>query len=43
MKKLKVYRLSLGWQIIIGLLLGIGLGVVFTENKKFIAFANGLG
>ena len=43
MKKLKVYRLSLGWQIMLGLVIGIILGVVFTNDKKFIAFANGLG
>lgn len=43
LKKLKVYRLSLGWQIILGLLIGIGLGVIFTDDKGFIKFANGLG
>ncbi|HBV48316.1 MAG TPA: glutamate/aspartate:proton symporter GltP, partial [Lactobacillus sp.] len=43
MKKLKVYRLSLGWQIILGLLIGIGLGVIFADDKGFIKFANGLG
>ncbi|MSE06368.1 cation:dicarboxylase symporter family transporter, partial [Lactobacillus salivarius] len=43
MKKNKVFRLSLGWQIILGLVIGVILGVVFADNKKFIAFANGLG
>lgn len=43
LKKLKVYRLSLGWQIILGLLIGIGLGVIFADDKGFIKFANGLG
>lgn len=42
LKKLKVYRLSLGWQIILGLLIGIGLGVIFADDKGFIKFANGL-
>ena len=43
MEKNKVFRLSLGWQIILGLVIGVILGVVFADNKKFIAFANGLG
>ena len=43
MEKNKVFRLSLGWQIILGLVIGVILGVVFADNNKFIAFSNGLG
>lgn len=34
---------SLGLQILIGLILGIGLGAIFYQNKQFINFANSLG
>lgn len=37
------HHLSLGFQIVIGLIIGIVLGYFFNGNKPFIAFANGLG
>lgn len=43
MLKTKVYRFSIGWQILIGLAAGIILGVIFYENKGFINFANSIG
>lgn len=39
----KILRISLGWQIIIGLLLGIFLGYIFNNNHHFIKIANGFG
>ena len=33
MKHYKIWRLNLGWQILIGLILGIILGVVFYDNR----------
>lgn len=43
MKKHKIPRLSLGWQILIGLVVGIIFGVIFKGNKQFINFSSGLG
>jgi len=43
MKKYRSYRLSLGWQILIGLILGIVLGVVFYENKMAITAMQNIG
>ncbi|WP_034992622.1 dicarboxylate/amino acid:cation symporter [Liquorilactobacillus vini] len=43
MKKFKVGRLSLGWQILIGLLLGIICGVIFYENKTAITAMQNIG
>ncbi|WP_061776799.1 dicarboxylate/amino acid:cation symporter [Levilactobacillus senmaizukei] len=43
MKKYRSYRLSLGWQILIGLVLGIILGVVFYQNKVAITAMQNIG
>ena len=43
MKRIKSWRLSLGWQILLGLAIGIILGACFYENIKFITFATNLG
>ncbi|WP_268913493.1 cation:dicarboxylate symporter family transporter [Lentilactobacillus sp. SPB1-3] len=43
MKKYKSYRPSLGWQIMIGLILGIVLGVVFYGNKVAITTMQNIG
>jgi len=43
MKKYRSYRLSLGWQILIGLVLGIILGVVFYQNKLAITAMQNIG
>lgn len=43
MRTKKFWRISLGWQILIGLIIGIIAGACFYENKHFINFANGLG
>ncbi|AQW21262.1 glutamate/aspartate:proton symporter GltP [Lentilactobacillus curieae] len=43
MKKYKQYRLSLGWQIMIGLGLGIVLGVVFYGNQVAITTMQNIG
>ena len=43
MKKYKQYRLSLGWQIMIGLGLGIILGVVFYGNQVAITTMQNIG
>lgn len=43
MKRIKSWRLSLGWQILLGLVIGIILGACFYENIKFITFATNLG
>lgn len=43
MKKVKIGRLSLGWQIIIGLVLGIICGIIFYQNKTAITFMENLG
>lgn len=39
----KVWRLSLGWQILIGLVVGIILGCIFYDNNQFIKFSNEIG
>lgn len=36
-------RITLGWQIIIGLIIGATLGTIFYHNKPFIAIAGGIG
>ena len=43
MKKVKVGRLSLGWQILLGLLLGILLGIIFYNNNSAITVMQNLG
>lgn len=43
MKKYRSYRLSLGWQILIGLILGIVLGVIFYQNKMAITAMQNIG
>lgn len=43
MKKYRKYRLSLGWQILIGLVLGIVLGAVFYQNKMAITAMQNIG
>ena len=43
MKRYRVYRLTLGWQILIGLILGIVLGVVFYQNKTAIIAMQNIG
>ncbi|MFC6261536.1 cation:dicarboxylate symporter family transporter [Levilactobacillus fujinensis] len=43
MKKYRNYRLSLGWQILIGLILGIILGAVFYQNKVAITAMQNIG
>ncbi|GAX08251.1 MAG TPA: glutamate/aspartate:proton symporter GltP [Lactobacillus sp.] len=43
MKRYRGYRLTLGWQIMIGLVLGIILGVVFYQNKTAITAMQNIG
>ncbi|GAY73723.1 cation:dicarboxylate symporter family transporter [Lentilactobacillus kosonis] len=43
MKKYKWYRLSLGWQIMIGLVLGIILGIIFYGNQVAITTMQNIG
>lgn len=43
MKRYRRYRLSLGWQIMIGLVLGIILGVIFYQNKTAIMAMQNIG
>jgi len=43
MQKYRKYRLSLGWQILIGLILGIILGAVFYQNKVAITAMQNIG
>ncbi|QBO36868.1 cation:dicarboxylase symporter family transporter [Periweissella cryptocerci] len=43
MRHRKFLRLSLGWRILAGLIIGILLGVVFYQNKTFIGVAQGTG
>ncbi|WP_125763651.1 cation:dicarboxylate symporter family transporter [Companilactobacillus hulinensis] len=43
MQKQKFFRLSLGWQIIIGLVLGIVLGQLFYHNKAAITVMQNIG
>lgn len=43
MKHYRGYRLTLGWQILIGLVLGIILGVVFYGNKVAITSMQNIG
>ena len=43
MKRYRQFRLSLGWQILIGLVLGIILGVVFYGNKTAITAMQNIG
>ncbi|GAX04616.1 proton glutamate symport protein [Secundilactobacillus pentosiphilus] len=43
MKHYRGYRLSLGWQIMIGLVLGIILGVIFYQNKTAITAMQNIG
>lgn len=43
MKHYRGYRLTLGWQIMIGLVLGIILGVVFYQNKTAITAMQNIG
>ena len=43
MKKYHLSRLTLGWQIMIGLVLGIVLGCVFYQNKTAITAMQNTG
>ncbi|KRM57100.1 dicarboxylate/amino acid:cation symporter [Secundilactobacillus malefermentans] len=43
MKRYRAYRLTLGWQILIGLVLGIILGVIFYQNKTAITAMQNIG
>lgn len=43
MKKYRMPRLSLGWQIVIGLIMGIIFGVIFYHNKVAIVAMQNLG
>lgn len=43
MQKYRKYRLSLGWQILIGLVLGVVLGAVFYQNKVAITAMQNIG
>ena len=43
MKRYRQFRLSLGWQILIGLVLGVILGVVFYGNKTAITAMQNIG
>ncbi|KZL42111.1 dicarboxylate/amino acid:cation symporter [Secundilactobacillus collinoides] len=43
MKHYRRYRLTLGWQILIGLVLGIVLGVIFYQNKTAITAMQNIG
>lgn len=42
-KKSKRFKISLSWQIMIGLVLGIGLGMVFYKNTTAITAMNNIG
>ncbi|AUI72711.1 cation:dicarboxylate symporter family transporter [Companilactobacillus alimentarius] len=43
MQRQRFFRVSLGWQIIIGLILGIVLGQVFYQNKAAIQVMQNIG
>ncbi|TGD23768.1 glutamate/aspartate:proton symporter GltP [Companilactobacillus suantsaicola] len=43
MQRRKFFRVSLGWQIIIGLILGIVLGQLFYQNKAAIQVMQNIG
>lgn len=43
MQRKKFFRISLGWQIIIGLVLGIILGQIFYHNKAAIQIMQNIG
>lgn len=43
MKHYKFFKLSLGWQILIGLILGVILGIVFYKNQAAITAMQNIG
>ena len=43
MKKVRNWRLTLGWQILIGLILGVVLGAVFYHNQVAITAMQNIG
>lgn len=43
MKRYKLYRLTLGWQIMIGLVVGIILGIIFYHNQMAITAMHNIG
>lgn len=43
MKNISKFKLSLGWQILLGLIIGITYGIIFKNNKPLIQLANNLG
>lgn len=43
MQRQRYFRISLGWQIIIGLILGIILGQIFYQNKAVIQVMQNIG
>ncbi|KRL11411.1 cation:dicarboxylase symporter family transporter [Lentilactobacillus otakiensis] len=43
MKRYRAYRLSLGWQIVIGLVLGVFFGVIFYKNNAAITVMQNIG
>lgn len=43
MKRYKFFKISLGWQILIGLVLGVILGIVFYKNQVAITAMQNIG
>jgi len=43
LQRQRYFRISLGWQIIIGLILGIILGQIFYQNKAVIQVMQNIG
>ncbi len=43
MKRYKAYRLTLGWQILIGLILGVVFGIIFYKNNTAITTMQNIG
>ncbi|MGO3401245.1 MAG: cation:dicarboxylate symporter family transporter [Lentilactobacillus parabuchneri] len=43
MKRYRSYRLSLGWQILIGLVIGVVFGVIFYKNNTAITAMQNIG
>lgn len=43
MRRYKAYRITLGWQILIGLILGIFFGIIFYKNQMAIMVMQNIG